>query len=85
MRRLECRRGVNRQDLSLGATFSAQLYDGLVLELSLDVCFAWVVLRARVFYSAAMERRSWDRWHAETLAGEHRGITLEITAPERSA
>jgi hypothetical protein len=82
--RLECRGGVNRAEVSLGGGVSAQLYDGVVLELSLDVLVVWVVLRVRLFYSAAMERRAWDRWQAECLAGEHQGITIGVSNPEAS-
>jgi hypothetical protein len=57
-------------------------YDGAVLEAELEVPGHWWRVSLRLWYSQAMLRRSWDRWHAEQLAGDHRGISLTITPEE---
>lgn len=77
--RVAVRGGYTREEWSVGAKLTLVLWDGPVLELTLDLLPLWCRLRLRLWYSPAMERRAWDRWQAASLAGEHRGITLTVT------
>ena len=63
----------------VGLTIGAELYDGAVLRVELLVPRHWCQLSVRLFYSERMLRRSQDRWEAECLAGEHRGVTLSVS------
>lgn len=76
--RVECRRGTNPHEWGLALHLALMLYDGPVVEVHAHLGTGWLVLRLRLWYSAAMLRRSWDRWEAECLAGEHRGITVGV-------
>lgn len=62
-----------------GVALRLAAYDGAVIEAELELPCHWWRLRVRLWYSQAMLRRSWDRWHAGELAGEHRGVSLAIT------
>jgi hypothetical protein len=77
--RLQCRYRRSPGAWHTGLAVRLTAYDGPVLEVEVEVPGHWGRLRVRLWYSQAMLRRGWDRWHAETLAGEHRGITLNVT------
>lgn len=79
MTRLELRRGRNRHQWGLGLKLELHAYDGLVVELAIDALSCWLIVRLRLLTSERMLQRAWDRWAAESLAGEHRGIGVTIS------
>lgn len=77
-RRIEWHRLINSHQWSLGFRVGLMLYDGPVLELIAEIANGWYQLRIRLWYSEKMLQRSWDRWAAEKLAGEHPGINVSL-------
>lgn len=66
----------------LGLILGMDFHDGPTLVLDAQFAGWWVYLRCRLWYSDRLWQRAQDRWNAESLAGEHQGVTLSITATE---
>lgn len=75
-RRVRVRRGRSVYEWGIRIDVNVYLYDGATLHLDVALLSFWLRTEIRLFYSQRMLRRSWDRWQAECLAGEHRGVTL---------
>lgn len=58
----------------------AWTFDGLALSIDVQVGPWWAAVGWQVWYSLARAQRSWDQWAAETVAGEHPGITVGVEA-----
>lgn len=78
-RRVKVRKGHRWSLWQLHADVTLNLYAGLLITVDLGLGPWWCGIDIDVFYSASMEQRSWDRWQAETLAGEHKGVTVMVS------
>jgi hypothetical protein len=68
--------GWNAYEWALALELGLQFYDGPTIMASGQLAGCWFSASLRLWYSERMLRRSWDRWEAESLAGEHSGITV---------
>lgn len=71
-------RGWNAHTWKLSGELGLDYYDGPTVIASGQLAGFWFRLAVRLWYSERMWQRSSDRWTAETLAGEHAGITVGV-------
>lgn len=76
MKRGTFTRGRKAGHWRLGLRVGVHVYAGLTVELEADLGPLWIFASWLLIYSPRMEQKWGDRWMAEQLAGEHRGITL---------
>lgn len=73
-------RGWSVHEWSVAFEVGMQFYDGPTLVASGQLAGFWFSASLRLWYSASMLQRSWDRWEVESLAGEHAGVDVSITS-----
>lgn len=82
MTRFRLRRGKLPHHWRFDVGLGAQMYAGLVLEFRCSLGPFYFDADVVLWYSPAIEQRSWDRWQAECLAGEHPGVSVSVSTSQ---
>ena len=78
---LHRRAGWHAASWHVGLIVGMDFHDGPTLVLDARLAGWWCYVRCRLWYSDRQWQATSDRWTAESLAGEHRGVTVSVTPP----